>query len=374
VTTLEIQLFGGLAVFDAEGNELRLGARKVRALIAILAVEGGRWHSRERLAALLWERHGVTQARNSLNQALHEIRRLETAAGTRLVERESDRLRLVQGGVECDLHRFDSLLTSDPLAAAALYQGELLEDFELAEEAFSDWISPKRSHYRALVVEALLSAAATAAESGDHEAGTHAARRLVALEPLDERARRQLMRLLADSGNRAEARSQYRICEEILRKELGVEPEAETRALLAEINRQEPVASATVSAVFAPSFLCAASSAQRDRPVLAVLPFDSLSDDADSAWLGDGLAEDVIFELSTFRWFRVLARTATFRLRDAGLDHAPRTKAAWRRLPGVWHCAPRRPTTAGESRAGGLRQRRSSTARCGARSAAPPRR
>jgi adenylate cyclase len=54
-----------------------------------------------------------------------------------------------------------------------------------------------------------------------------------------------------------------------------------------------------------------------DKPVIAVLPLANMSDDADFAYFADGLAEDLIFSLSSFRWFRVLARTATFRMRDA---------------------------------------------------------
>lgn len=318
---VEIELFGGFAIYEAGGHELKLGTRKARALLAILAIDPSHWHTRERLAGLLWERHGATQARNSLNQALHEIRKLEKATDTRLVEREADRLRLEADSVECDLHRFDTLLTDRPLQAAELYGGDLLEGFELAEQAFVDWLTPRRSHYRALVVEALLAAAAAAAEARDHETGIPAARRLVALEPLDERARRLLMRALAESGNRAEAHRQYRVCEEMLRNELGVDPEPETRALIEEITRHEAASSVSFPEEPDPRLAMTEAPVDGERPVLAVLPFDNFSDDADSAWLGAGLAEDIIFELSAFRWFRVLARTTTFRVSDAALGH-----------------------------------------------------
>jgi adenylate cyclase len=59
-----------------------------------------------------------------------------------------------------------------------------------------------------------------------------------------------------------------------------------------------------------------------DKPVVAVLPFANLSDDPNLAYFADGLADDLIFSLSAFRWFRVLAQAATFRVRDAKANHA----------------------------------------------------
>ena len=42
-----------------------------------------------------------------------------------------------------------------------------------------------------------------------------------------------------------------------------------------------------------------------DRPSIAVLPFDSLSGDADQEFLADGLAEDITTMLSNLRWMFV---------------------------------------------------------------------
>lgn len=64
------RLFGGFELADAEGEELTLGTRKARILLAFLIVEGHVWHSREKLASLFWGDRAQTQAHNSLNQAL----------------------------------------------------------------------------------------------------------------------------------------------------------------------------------------------------------------------------------------------------------------------------------------------------------------
>ena len=54
-----------------------------------------------------------------------------------------------------------------------------------------------------------------------------------------------------------------------------------------------------------------------EKPVIAILPFDNLSADAD-AYFADGLTEDIITNLSRFRDLLVIARTATFQFRDRG--------------------------------------------------------
>lgn len=56
------------------------------------------------------------------------------------------------------------------------------------------------------------------------------------------------------------------------------------------------------------------------RPAVAVLPFDNRSPDPEQAFFADGLAEDLITRLSTWRAFPVIARSSSFRYRGGGLD------------------------------------------------------
>ena len=48
------------------------------------------------------------------------------------------------------------------------------------------------------------------------------------------------------------------------------------------------------------------------RPAVAVLPFLNLSDDPAQEYFADGIAEDLITNLSAWRWFPVIARNSTF--------------------------------------------------------------
>jgi TolB-like protein len=57
-----------------------------------------------------------------------------------------------------------------------------------------------------------------------------------------------------------------------------------------------------------------------DKPSIAVLPFDNLSDDPDQEYFADGMAEDIITALSRFRWFFVIARNSSFIFKDHKVD------------------------------------------------------
>jgi len=56
------------------------------------------------------------------------------------------------------------------------------------------------------------------------------------------------------------------------------------------------------------------------RPAIAVLPFKNLSADAEQAFFADGLAEDLITRLSSWRAFPVIARSSSFRYRGDDID------------------------------------------------------
>jgi TolB-like protein/class 3 adenylate cyclase len=57
-----------------------------------------------------------------------------------------------------------------------------------------------------------------------------------------------------------------------------------------------------------------------DKPSIAVLPFENLSDDPSKVWLGDGMAEDIITDLSKVSGLFVIARNSSFHYRGGDLD------------------------------------------------------
>ena len=64
--------------------------------------------------------------------------------------------------------------------------------------------------------------------------------------------------------------------------------------------------------------------AELDKPSVAILPFDNMSDDSDKEYFADGMTEDIITALSKHRWLRVIARNSTFGYKGKALDVRPR--------------------------------------------------
>jgi TolB-like protein len=63
------------------------------------------------------------------------------------------------------------------------------------------------------------------------------------------------------------------------------------------------------------------------RPVIAVLPFENETGRAEDAYFVDGIAEELISELSSWRWFPVLSRNSSFDRSRASLPASARAAA-----------------------------------------------
>ncbi len=57
-----------------------------------------------------------------------------------------------------------------------------------------------------------------------------------------------------------------------------------------------------------------------DKPSIAVLPFDNMSDDPGQEYFSDGISEDIITALSKVHWLFVIARNSTFTYKGSAVD------------------------------------------------------
>jgi adenylate cyclase len=62
------------------------------------------------------------------------------------------------------------------------------------------------------------------------------------------------------------------------------------------------------------------SQATLDRPSIAVLPFENMSDDTEQEYFADGMVEDIITGLSRIKWLFVIARNSTFTYKGRAVD------------------------------------------------------
>ena len=316
--TLSIGMLGPLVIENADCPLGKL-PKKARGLLAYLAAVSGQAVSRERLADLLWPYQGSEQARHSLRNCILEVRKAMGRAAAHLVA-DFSYCRLE--GVASDLDRFESLLRSSGIAelqaAADLYRGEFLADFHIASEPFQEWLAGERDRTLVLACDALQRLTAAYDGAGAPEAAIRCGRRLVALEPLSEIGQRALMRSYAGAGLRGEALRQYRNCAEILKRELGVTPDVETRALAEEIANRSGV-SAPPGGAHTASSNSAGCTPERHNPrpaavpssgpaavqwpcllpsiAVAVAPVRNLTGDPDRHYLVEAFTDDLVTDL-----------------------------------------------------------------------------
>ena len=244
---LSLDLLGGFQARLASGAPLPVTHAKAQALLAYLAVRPGRRHARDKLATLLWPGTTDEHARQSLRQTLVRLRQgLGTAATLAADQRE---VAIEVPGLEVDVVRFEALIrdgsTEALEAAALLYQGDLLEGIRVKEPPFDEWLLGERERLRELALQGLGKLLEVQSSSGLAGAAIQTAMRILSLHPAREPVHRQLMELFQRQGRRAEALRQYRLCVDALQRELGVEPELQTRRLYQEIVRSDGVPSAS---------------------------------------------------------------------------------------------------------------------------------
>lgn len=263
MTSLSIGLFGGYRVVKGDEPVTAFESNKVRALLAYLAVESARAHQRAVLATILWPDHPEGTARANLRHVLRQLRlsvpdqggappfwltTQQTIQFNPAADFTLDVTRFAELLARCEECEHPTGAIHQCLAcidryheAATLYQGDFLAGFYVRESAtFEEWVVLQREHYHRQALELLCVLADHHEAQGSHEQARHFAWRQIELEPWREEAHRQVMRLLAQSGQRAAALVQYERCRAILAAELGVEPDPETTALYEQIRAGAP--------------------------------------------------------------------------------------------------------------------------------------
>jgi TolB-like protein/DNA-binding SARP family transcriptional activator len=329
-SVIQFCLFGRFRVWCDTSPDLLPRTRKSRAVLAILALEGGRPVRRTRIAGLLWDRVPEEQARNSLRQALSELSTALRPAGTALIDARRDDLRLAIGACSIDLAAFENVAPGERVAWP---QAPLLEDLGDLAPAFDQWLHGERARIDQRLrerMEAEIERLCRADAAPEQRIA--AARDLLARDATHERAWRLIIRSLADMGDTGQALREYMACEASLRRLLDAAPSAETRALrdllrgsqsarpllppATEMSRT--VATVPARAAAAPSFTPADHNHRQAS--IAVLPFAAPTGQEDAILLANGLVEGVIHELSGLGDLFVIGRGTSLAYTQQPLD------------------------------------------------------
>jgi DNA-binding SARP family transcriptional activator len=315
MTKFRLTLLGGFRLEDEDGKQIAVASRKAQGMLAVLALSGSAAVTREHIAAMFWGDLPDERARHSLRQLLSSLRR---DAG--IVDASGEMLRLDALVCTADAAEFHRLAQSaEPKeieAAVALYAGPLLDGVSPKEEGFEEWLRAERMRLAGLASGAMARLAAQCAGAQDHEAAVRILRRWLGGDPANEEAHRALMRALDALGRRSEALAQYQLCQEQLRKQLGVEPDAATQALCESIRRSN----------------AGARGANREGlSRIMVLPFANHAHTPELDALAECIAEDLASQLARTPGFQVVAQpavAAAMQPNPGDIQHIARTLRA----------------------------------------------
>jgi TolB-like protein/DNA-binding SARP family transcriptional activator/Tfp pilus assembly protein PilF len=374
---VHLKVFGGASI---EGPAGPLGGRAVQrhrlGLLALLAAHPR--INREKVIAYLWPSAGETRGRRLLSDSIY---RIHEGLGCEAVVGAGDDLRLNPECLSCDVVEFRlAMQAGDFQRAVEVYAGPFLDGFFIRDaDEFERWGSRVRDSLAAEHQRALEALATAAEEAGDARAAVGWWRQAVATDPLSTRFTVRLVDALARAGDRGAAIRQAQAHSRALQEELGAAADPEVEELLERIRREPPRpsgpllappsgaaagpatrASLETSGPGSPAPVQAAVAARRRRSVpgghvrtvgalalaglvlsglvarfvssrdpvpdgpraIAVLPFVHLGPDDGQAYLGDGIAEELIGALGGVDGIRVVGRTSAFQFR--GRDVHPR--------------------------------------------------
>lgn len=316
---LRIRLLGPMSITN-DGQPVLIVSRKGRALIGYLALREGVEFARLSLTRLLWGERSEGQARASLRQTLSELRSaLDGSVQSIVATRET--VKWMPGSAWLDAKALETLANTDDIdalkEAARLIGGDLMEGLVVGEAPYEEWLASERERFRLITRQIHLRLMDDAEKSGRLEEALSFGLRLLAFDAVDERVHRALMRMYAAQGRRDAALSQYERCRQELEQQLGVSPEPETEDLIRVIrkSRKARLPGALASSQNVPGTMRNDPAELLDRPSIAVLPFTNLGGDPEQQYFGDGVTEDIITELSRYRWLFVIARNSCFQFR-----------------------------------------------------------
>jgi DNA-binding SARP family transcriptional activator len=219
---LRVRALGPLEI-ELNGQPIDAG-RSRELLLYLLSHPSGA--TKEQIGAALWPDADPSRLRNNFHVTVHRLRKTLGAAEWVLVDGDTYSLK---PGIDFDMARFErDARSKDPAhlaRAVELYRGDFFEN----ATSDGEWYLDLRDRLRDLYARALSTLGRLSTAAGDHSTAADAFQRLVALDPFDEEASRNLMTALAKQGDTTGAARVYKRLADVLRKELDTEPEPSTR-------------------------------------------------------------------------------------------------------------------------------------------------
>lgn len=260
MSQIRIRLLGRVEIVHEDGKQVHLPPI-VQNLFAYIILSQYRNQfrnglRREFLANLFWKDQPERNARRCLSTALWRLRRefqLNQPASTQdFITATPNEVSLnfdfdhwldidqFEQAAVTGLNKPLETMTSDQVvsleSAVQLYTGDLLED------CYGDWAIQERERLHLLYLRCLARLMRYYRRHGRYEDCVKCGKQILQTDPLREQIHRELILLYMENGHRGLAIHQYELCRQTLKRELGIEPMAETQLLYTQLmERKRPL-------------------------------------------------------------------------------------------------------------------------------------
>ena len=253
---LTIRTFGGLEILRNGTHPVAddgwQGSRPALLFKAIL-VHGCRHIPKDILIEALWPDQPPEKSLRNFKVTLHRLRKLfepdmDSTLGSAYIHLKDNLVSLDAHLCRVDTDAFHRLckkarrvepggdredLLEMSRAAEMVYRGDFLP-----EEPYLTWAEMKRSTLREEFLQLMYRLGKLLFQQKEFSEARRCYRRILRIDPAQEKAQRRLMRLLSDAGRSGEAVRLYREFRAYLETEIGATPDEATTGLFRSINDQ----------------------------------------------------------------------------------------------------------------------------------------
>ena len=259
---LQIFMLGKFGlVANEQGIDIdRWKRRQAVTLLKLLAINLGRPVHRERILDCLWPEVDEERGWGRLKVTMYYLRTQLRAGGV-----SEDAIRTVgsayllrRDAIWIDAENFEKLASEGRALqskgrcdealrcfdeAIYLYRGDYLE-----QDVYADWCAEERERLGEIYLDMLARKAECHARRNEYAEAVQVCRKGLVQDPCRESLHCSLIQYLIILDKIDSALAQYRLCRDVLKREFGVEPMAETRQLHQQIlERYHPEATTTAN-------------------------------------------------------------------------------------------------------------------------------
>ena len=308
-TIEKVSLLGDFRLHTTNDEDIAIRGKKNAALLASILLEPEKRINRGAAQALLWSQRSSHQAKASLRQCLSELReQLNSFSNVELITNRLE-ISLALDAIIVDVDEIIGIAASDSVSEKIRFadhcEGEFLKGLNILDPAFEDWVYARRLHYGDIYQGILKDLLFELDPRADAQETKRLAYKLLESDICSETAHMALMNcFFNEDGGKAKAIKQYRLCCDLLQKEIDAPPSQEMRDLYERIRTTEPGSEPQV-----PKNQPLVNNPPRSYGLsVAVFPFNEIGSPDRDTGLGFKLARDVRKGLSRFSWLSVASR------------------------------------------------------------------